>query len=340
MSGISAANIPSEYAVAIASFHMDVAAFIFLDRNGFRTKDLKSFSAGYPNTSMQKDTLSTEEKIAVGLGLFSIGLGLSQLIAPRQVARASGLKTTKVAMMRAFGAREVAAGVGILTRRKTGAWLWGRVAGDAVDLAVLGTALLAAKKKGRVAAATAAVAGVTALDIYAAQKMSKHDDMGTRCVHVRKTITIDRSPEDLYEFWRHFDRLPVIMGHLESVTQINDKRSHWIAKAPAGSTVEWDAEIINEHPNHLIAWRSLEGADVDNAGSVRFEPAVGNRGTVVKVDLQYSPPAGVLGAKLAKLFGEAPEQQIGVDLRRFKQLMETGEIARTEGQPAGRASST
>ncbi|MDB6028346.1 MAG: cyclase/dehydrase, partial [Verrucomicrobiales bacterium] len=154
------------------------------------------------------------------------------------------------------------------------------------------------------------------------------------------TIIVERSAEDLFEFWRHFERLPVIMNHLESVEMLGHNRSRWVAKAPAGMHVEWDAEIINEHPNELIAWRSLEGADVENAGTVRFQPAPGGRGTLVKVDLEYIPPAGVIGAKIAKLFGESPEKQITVDLRRFKQLMETGEIARTEGQPAGRATST
>ena len=130
------------------------------------------------------------------------------------------------------------------------------------------------------------------------------------------------------------------MNHLESVRVIDTRRSHWVAKAPAGTTVEWDAEIIADKPNEMIAWRSLEGAEVDNSGSVHFERASGSRGTVVRVEMHYRPPAGVLGAKIAKLFGEEPEEQVAADLLRFKQVMETGEIARTEGQPAGRKRST
>jgi uncharacterized membrane protein len=153
-------------------------------------------------------------------------------------------------------------------------------------------------------------------------------------------VTINRSPRELYEFWRTFEKLPQFMNHLKSVTQTGSNRSHWVAKGPAGTSVEWDAEIINERPDELIAWRSLPDSDVDHAGTVRFEPAGGKRGTVVKVELHYKPPAGALGKALAQLFGESPEKQIHVDLHRFKQLMEAGEIATTEGQPAGRSRST
>lgn len=156
-------------------------------------------------------------------------------------------------------------------------------------------------------------------------------------IKVEKNITINRSPEELYRFWRNFENLPSFMNHLESVRTTGENRSHWVAKAPAGSTVEWDAEIYNEKENELIAWRSLEGADVDNAGSVRFEPATGGRGTTVRVTLKYDPPGGALGALFAKLFGEEPSQQIEEDLRRFKQVMEAGETPTTEGQPSGRS---
>jgi uncharacterized membrane protein len=156
-------------------------------------------------------------------------------------------------------------------------------------------------------------------------------------IRVEKTVTIsNKSPEELYQFWRNFENLPHFMKHLKYVNVINEKRSHWIATAPMGGSVEWDAEIINEQENRLIAWASVEGADVDNSGFVRFQPAVGNRGTEVKVVIEYNPPGGAVTATLAKLFGEEPKQQIGDDLRRFKMLMEAGEIATNEGQPSGR----
>ena len=158
-----------------------------------------------------------------------------------------------------------------------------------------------------------------------------------RGIKVEKSVTINKSPEELYRFWRNFENLPRFMNHLESVHVTGNNRSHWVAKAPAGRTVEWDAEIYNEKENELIAWRSLEGADVDSAGSVHFQAAPSGRGTEVRVVLKYDPPGGIVGATIAKLFGEEPSQQIEDDLRRFKQVMETGEIPTTTGQPSGRS---
>lgn len=156
-------------------------------------------------------------------------------------------------------------------------------------------------------------------------------------LRVEKTVTIfNKSPEELYQFWHNFENLPTFMKHLESVTVLDERRSHWVAKAPLDNKVEWDAEIIKDEPNRLIAWASIEGADVENSGFVRFTPAPPGRGTEVKVVLEYSIPGGKLTATLAKLFGEEPEQQVGDELRRFKMLMEAGEIATTEGQPSCR----
>ena len=169
------------------------------------------------------------------------------------------------------------------------------------------------------------------------QSAATPEDYFQSGIHAEQTFTINKSPWELYQYWRDLTNLPRIMSHLESVNVLDDKRSHWIAKAPAltGGTVEWDAEIINDEPNALIAWRSLDGADVDNAGSVRFVPGPTDRGTEVKVVIDYIPPAGRLGSWIAKLFGEEPEQQIYDDLRRFKALMETGEVPTTIGQARG-----
>jgi len=154
---------------------------------------------------------------------------------------------------------------------------------------------------------------------------------------VEEAVTINRPAEELYRFWRHFENLPRFMAHLESVRTTGPTTSHWVARAPLGGTVEWDAEIHNEDENRLIAWRSLEGSQVDTAGSVHFEPAPGGRGTEVRVNLKYNPPAGKLGGLIARFFGEAPEQQVRDDLRRFKQLMEAGEVATVRGQTSARA---
>jgi uncharacterized membrane protein len=160
-----------------------------------------------------------------------------------------------------------------------------------------------------------------------------------KAIRVEKTVTIqNKSAEDLYRFWHNFENLHTFMKHLKSVTVIDSKRSHWIANAPLGASVEWDAEIITDHENQLIAWASLDNADVENSGFVRFQPAPQGRGTEVKVVMEYSLPGGGLTAAIAKVFGEEPEQQIGDDLRRFKMLMETGELATTEGQSSGRRS--
>lgn len=154
-------------------------------------------------------------------------------------------------------------------------------------------------------------------------------------IKVEKTVTINKPAEELYRFWHNLENLPTFMKHLKSVTVYDDKRSHWVASAPLGASVEWDANIVADQENHLIAWASAENADIDNSGFVRFQPATGGRGTEVKVVMEYNPPGGSLGAAIAKLFGEEPEQQVGDELNRFKQLMETGEIATTEGQPRG-----
>lgn len=155
-----------------------------------------------------------------------------------------------------------------------------------------------------------------------------------KAMKVEKTVTIGKPAEELYNYWRNFENLPTFMKHVKSITvSEGGKRSHWVANAPLGQEVEWDAELIKDEPNHLIAWASTENADVDNSGFVRFTPAPGDRGTEVKVVMEYEIAGGRLTAALAKLFGEEPEQQIGDELRRFKQLMEAGEIATTEGQP-------
>lgn len=161
-----------------------------------------------------------------------------------------------------------------------------------------------------------------------------------RGTKVEVATTIARPVKEIFDFWRNFENLPRFMDHLESVRVIDSKRSHWVAKGPAGHEVQWDAEIINEIPNELIAWRSLEGAEVDNAGSVHFTAAPGNRGTEVRVVLKYDPPAGKLGTLVAKLFHQEPSQQIREDLRRLKQIFETGEVAIAEATPGEKAAAS
>jgi uncharacterized membrane protein len=151
---------------------------------------------------------------------------------------------------------------------------------------------------------------------------------GNGTVHVRESIRLEVPVADVFRFWRRLDRLPSIMSHLERVTEGSNGRSHWVAAGPAGVRVAWDAEIINEVENRLLAWRSLPGSDVATAGSVNFATVRGGRSTQVDVHLQYAPPAGKAGALVASLFGREPSQMIREDLRHFKQRLEAGEIPR------------
>ena len=200
-----------------------------------------------------------------------------------------------------------------------------------------GAMVLMGLKQGSLRGALTAIAGGGLIYHGATTQSSLQDKVGmSQSIKVEKTVTINKSPEELYRFWHNFENLPTFMKHLKFVNVINDTRSHWIANAPMGASVEWDADIVNDQPNKLIAWTSVEGADIENSGFVRFTPAPANRGTEVKVVIEYNPPGGAIGAALAKLFGEEPEQQIGDDLHRFKQLMEAGELATTEGQSSGR----
>jgi uncharacterized membrane protein len=279
--------------------------------------------------------------VAQGLGWFSIGLGVAQLLAPDSVSRLIGARPRPM-LMRALGARELLTGLGILSRRKPAGWLGARVGGDLMDLSLLG---LAFNTRGanptRLAGATAAVLGVTALDALCTRELSRsrigRTGVSAR-VSVEKSIVIDRPPEDCYRFWRHLDNLPRFMQHIESIQVIDDRRSHWKVKAPGGRHVEWDSEITEDRPNERIAWRTVGEADVPNSGVVRFEPAPGGRGTIVRASLQYEPPGGKPGVLAAKLFGEEPDRQMREDLRRFKQILETGEVPTTRGQPSGRRS--
>ena len=153
-----------------------------------------------------------------------------------------------------------------------------------------------------------------------------------RGIRVDKVVTVNRPRFEVYQFWRNLENLPTFMRHLERVRPVSDTVSHWVAKSPMGRKAEWDAEILMDEPGEMISWRSLPGADVSNAGSVHFRDAAGNRGTEVKVELQYLPPGGTLGALVAKMFGEDPGQQVEEDLRRFKMMLETGEVPQTVHQ--------
>jgi len=271
----------------------------------------------------------------MALAAFSIGLGLAELLTPKAIAALIGLPDTRRTrlVLRTLGVRELFAGVGLLARPSSAGWLWSRVAGDAVDLALLGGGFTKRRSNvGRLIAATAAVAGVTAIDAVSASRQSRNPTLGRAGmpIHLLRTITINREPKDIYEFWRDLANLPRFMAHLEAVEE-SGQTSKWRAKGPAGLPITWEAEIVLDHPGERLAWRSVEGTTtVPNRGVVRFNQAPGNRGTEVQVELKYEPPGGALGAAFAKLFGEEPGQQIAGDLRRLKQVLEVGEVLHSD----------
>jgi uncharacterized membrane protein len=253
---------------------------------------------------------------------------MTELLAPKFIAKISGVSERRTGLIRLYGLREIASGIGIFAQKNPAPALWSRVAGDALDLTSLGIACTAPEaKRGRITFATANVLAVTALDIIAAKQLSS----GNSGVHANASCMVNRDPDEVYSFFRNFRNLPRFMQHLESVEEIGEGRSRWVAKGPAGMHVEWDAMIVADEPGRVITWRSLENSDVDNAGAVRFEAAPGGRGTILRVNLQYNPPAGVVGSTVARLFGEEPNQQLDDDLRRFKQVLELGEVVVSDG---------
>jgi len=146
-------------------------------------------------------------------------------------------------------------------------------------------------------------------------------------VLIGRTVTIDRPRQELYDFWRDCSNLSQFMRHAKSVTSRDGQRWHWVVDAPAGKTVEWDADIVEDEPGRLIVWKSVEGADIRHGGRVEFRDSPDKRGTCVTVTLTYDPPGGGVGQLVAKLFQKEPKIQARQELRRFKQLMETGEIS-------------
>jgi uncharacterized membrane protein len=273
------------------------------------------------------------------LGAVSAGLGIALLMRPNEILQAIGLDddATAVVIARAVGGRELMAAGGLMLRRHPRRWTWARVAGDAIDISLMVAALQRKEtSQQRALIATGALAAITLGDLVTAVRAQRSPFVGgAAAVRARSAVTVNRPVHEVYSAWRDLERLPEFMEHLVEVRADGAQMSHWKAKAPGGRTVEWDAEIVADSTDSLIAWRSTPEARVRNRGSVRFSSAPGSRGTVVAVDLQYEPPAGAAGAIVARMLGEEPVQQMKDDLRRFKQMMETGEIARSDATPEG-----
>jgi uncharacterized membrane protein len=301
-----------------------------------QTHDISRSGTQQPWESTETCVLGMNaERVARGLGWFSIGLGVAELFAPGAVARLVGSRNHKT-LLRSYGLREIGAGIGILTRQQQLApFVWARVAGDMVDLASLGGVLAGAdNRRGPAVASIAAVAGVTLLDALTAQALSKGAGRSGP-MHAEASMAINASADDCYAFWHDFENLPKFMDYLQSVRITGDRTSHWIAKGPGNVRLEWDAETLEDVPGDHITWRSLPGSPIYNSGSVQFHKATAGHGSIIRVQLDYQGGPTV-AAPLAKIIGKDPEQLIYKDLRRFKQVIETGEVLRTEGQPSGR----
>jgi uncharacterized membrane protein len=277
---------------------------------------------------------------ARALGWFSAGLGAVQILAPRWFVRAIGVRATgtSVTITRLIGIRELSVVPGLLTASAPVGWLAARVAGDVMDLALLGVGQGDRRNgRGRIGLAMAAVAGVFAVDVAAfvaarreARNRSRNDG------RIVRSVTIAKPADELYRFWRDLENLPRVMPHLERVEATGGTTSHWMARAPLGGTVEWDAEITEDRPAEFLAWRSLPSAEVQNAGTVRFTDAPGGRGTEVTVEMDVDVPGGPVGTIVGLLAGEEPGLQVSDALRRFKQVMETGEAIRSDATADGR----
>jgi uncharacterized membrane protein len=308
-----------------------------MSKNGSRANGAPGGSAA---TAARPD--QGTQTLAGALGWGSLGLGVPMITAPGRFDRAIGVCDDREARAwtLAVGLREHAAAAGILAleRPRPVHWLWARVAGDAMDLALLVSALRSkSERPARTVAAIGAVLGIGAADVIAATRMSRapeppgEDDP----MQVRATITVRRPREEVYGFLRDLQNLPRFAERLESVRQIGDSRFQCKAAGPAGPALEWEAEIVEDRPGELIAWRSMPGAALENTGKIRLVDAPREQGTEIHLELEYTPPGGMLGDTVVKLFGETSKQFVKDDLRRYKQLAETGIIVRSEGGPEG-----
>jgi uncharacterized membrane protein len=298
-------------------------------------QSLSSTAQAFTPTPTRRQSVQAN-RIAQGLGWFSIGLGLTELLAPRAVERVVGTRRRHGLLIRAYGLREVAAGVGILTAARPAAWLWARVAGDAADLGSIGGAA-SSRNRGKAMFSAVAVGVVTALDFWCARTLAgEPDERSPHTSRAEASMIVNRSPEDCYAFWLDFEKLPRFMSYLHSVRVTGERTSHWVANLAGNLRLEWDAEITDDMPNQRIAWRSRPGSEVPQTGSVEFERAHSGRGTIVRVAIDYGTPLPGAAEAAAALIGRHPGQMIRKELRRFKQVMETGEVITTEGQPAGR----
>jgi uncharacterized membrane protein len=300
---------------------------------------IESTAARAPRAGREAWTGSTDGRsLASFLGLFSLALGAVELLAPRRVSRAIGLDPSAgaTAVMRGMGVRELASGAGILAHPESKEWVGTRVAGDVMDLAALGFALVKSERPLRTLLASAVVLGIGALDVLATEQLAEARKSPTRdgtdgtASRVMRTITIGCSRSEAYALWRNFTRFPEFMEGIESVEDLGNGRSRWRARGPVGTSTEWESAIVADEPDTLIAWESVGASAVYHSGTVRFADAPLGMGTVVTVEMRYAPPGGKIASGVLKMFRKEPGQQVGDDLRRLKQVLELGEVLKSD----------
>lgn len=280
----------------------------------------------------------TARKLATGLGWFSLGLGAAQAAVPGKVNDLIGVPDTSRnrLLQRLFGAQELTMGFGIFASPRRDLPVMSRVAGDLVHITLIGLSLGSDRTdRARAASTLASLVGVAALDAATAASLRAAAPSGEHAQHVTYATTINRPVEEVYAFWRDFTNLPTFMRHLVSVEATGPARSRWKATAPAGRTVEWEAEIVEDRPNELISWRSVGDADVANTGTVRFVAAPADQGTEVRITMDYTPPLREFGTAVALLAGKDPRQQLQEDMLRLKNVLEVGEVVKSAGTVHG-----
>ncbi|HEU4624676.1 MAG TPA: SRPBCC family protein [Steroidobacteraceae bacterium] len=283
-------------------------------------------------------------RTARALAWLSVGLGAAAVLTPRIVGHLTGVGS-RTGLLRTIGVRELASGAGLFGARNATPWLWSRVLGDTMDLMVLGSAAVnpAVGTRMRPLVSLGLFAGIAAADVAASLRQTRQRSRGGVRAgeaeeYLERSVIINKSPQECYQYWRTLTNAPNFMHTIDSVTEIDERRSHWVAQMPGGARIEWDSRISEDKPGERIAWHSEANAPLRHAGVVSFERAPGDRGTLVRFTVHYQPPAGRAGRRVAQWFGKGPQVQIMEDLRRFKQILETGEIATTRGQPSGRRS--
>jgi len=280
---------------------------------------------------------------ARNLGILSLALGAGALLMPARLSRVSGLQPYR-RLLPLVGLRELTAGIGLLSSSNPTPWLWSRVAGDAMDLAVILSSLLNPNNPRKTSAAVTAavVAAITAIDTRESMRSSRAGDSIRQSAApdalVSASVIVSKSPQECYDFWRNPLNMTRISPMVESVTVLDERTSRWLIRSPLGHRIEWDSKVTAEVPGERISWRSVDGGGLYHAGVIRFERATGDRGTLVNTSMHFRVPAGAAGLGLAKLLGANPRSEVREDLRRFKQLLEAGEIPTTRGQPSGRRS--